>query len=96
MPQKFSVVDEESYIFWQQLFGSANCLPNSILINFYFQNVLKSMIKRQKEFNSPIDEFFERRNIKMVKVILKQGMADRVYFEEIDIISILKKELSKS
>ena len=83
MPPKCPFAREESYTFWQQLFGSANSLPNNILINIYLLNVVKSMIKTQKNLNSPIREFFERRNIKMVEVILNEGMFDYFHFQDI-------------
>ena len=83
MSRKCPFVDEESYISWRELFGNANSMPNNILINIYLLNVVKSMIKTQKNLNSPIREFFERRNIKMVEVILNQRMADYFHFQDI-------------
>ena len=46
-------------------------------------NVLKRMINAQEILNSPLGEFFERKNIKMVEVILNQRMADRFHFQHV-------------
>ena len=79
----FPVVDAKSYLFWLQLFCSANSLPYNININIYLMNVLKRMINAQEILNSPLGEFFERKNIKMVEVILNQRMADRFHFQHV-------------
>ena len=80
--RKVPVIYEESYKFWHQLFGSANSLPNNIKINIYLMTVLKRMIKTQEILKSPLREFFERRNFKMVEVILNQGMINRFRFQD--------------
>ena len=80
--RKVPVIYEESYKFWHQLFGSANSLPNNIKINIYLMTVLKRMIKTQEILKSPLREFFERRNFKMVEVILNQGMINRFCFQD--------------
>ena len=40
------------------------------------------MIKTQEILKSPLREFFERRNFKMVEVILNQGMINRFRFQD--------------
>ena len=77
-------IGDDNHYIWIHFTQCVNSISRkNVFIKAYLLTVLKKMINSKKMDNSPLEEFYSRKNYKFLEMILKEEMYNHIDFQQV-------------